>query len=101
MKTPRFTRHTLIASLAAAAVLLTACESMTPEQKGTAAGAGIGAATGAVISAATGGKAGVGAAVGGVVGAGAGALGSSLTEPEDVNLGDPPWRNPEARPQLD
>lgn len=42
-----------------------------------------------------------GALVGGIVGAGAGALGSSLTTPEQVNLGDPPWRNPEARLRLD
>ena len=61
---------------------------------GTAAGAATGAGIGAL-----GGP--PGAVVGGVVGAGAGALGSSLTEPEDVNLGDPPWRNPEARPKLD
>ena len=85
MKT-RFTRHTLIASLAAAAVLLSACESMTPEQKGTAAGAGIGAATGAVISAATGGKAGVGAAVGGLVGAVAGNIWSKKQEERRVAM---------------
>jgi outer membrane protein OmpA-like peptidoglycan-associated protein len=72
--------RTLIASLAASSLLLAGCESMTPTQKGTAAGAGIGAATGAVISAATGGKAGVGAVVGGAVGAVAGNIWSKKQE---------------------
>jgi len=53
---------------------------MSERQKGTAAGAGIGAAAGAVISSATGGKAGTGAVVGGAIGAVAGNLWSKRME---------------------
>jgi hypothetical protein len=42
-----------------------------------------------------------GTAAGAATGAGIGALASSLTIPDRANLGDPPWRNPEARPRLD
>lgn len=53
---------------------------MSERQKGTAVGAGIGAAGGAVISSATGGKAGTGAVVGGAIGAIAGNLWSKRME---------------------
>jgi hypothetical protein len=41
-----------------------------------------------------------GAATGAAAGAETGALGSPLTIPDRANLGDPPWRNLEARPRL-
>lgn len=59
-------------------------------QGGAAAGAASGAAVGAL-----GGP--VGAVVGGIVGAGAGATTGAVTDPSDVNLGRPVWRNPETR----
>jgi outer membrane protein OmpA-like peptidoglycan-associated protein len=62
------------------AALATACADMSERQKGTAAGAGIGAAAGAVLSSATGGKAGTGAVVGGALGAVAGNLWSKRME---------------------
>ena len=58
-----------LTTLAVAALLtLGACSNMSPQQKNTAVGAGVGAAAGAIL---TGGSvigAGVGAAVGGVIG---------------------------------
>jgi hypothetical protein len=57
---------------------------------GAAAGAASGAAVGAL-----GGP--VGMVVGGVIGAGAGAATGAVTDPSDVNLGRPVWRNPEVR----
>lgn len=66
MKTlPRASRALALTTLAAA-VLLTACADMTPNQKGTAVGAGIGAVAGAAIG---------GNAQGTAIGAGLGALG--------------------------
>jgi outer membrane protein OmpA-like peptidoglycan-associated protein len=82
----RISARPLIASLAAASLLLAGCESMTPTQKGTAAGAGIGAATGAAISVVTGGKAGVGAVVGGAVGAVAGNIWSKKQEERKAEM---------------
>jgi outer membrane protein OmpA-like peptidoglycan-associated protein len=69
-----------LATLAAAALALAGCESMTPTQKGTAVGAGVGAAGGAVIGKAAGDRAGVGAVVGGAVGAIAGNIWSKRQE---------------------
>lgn len=66
--------------IVAATMLTTGCASMGEREKGTAAGAGIGAATGAIISSATGGKAGTGAVVGGALGAVAGNLWSKRME---------------------
>jgi outer membrane protein OmpA-like peptidoglycan-associated protein len=66
--------------VAAASLLLAACENMSERQKGTAGGAAIGAVAGAVLSSATGGKAGTGAVVGGAVGAVAGNLWSKRME---------------------
>jgi outer membrane protein OmpA-like peptidoglycan-associated protein len=73
-------RTTAVAAVAAAAVFMTGCENMSTTQKGTAAGAGIGAAAGAVISKGTGGKAGTGAVVGGAIGAVAGNIWSKRQE---------------------
>ncbi|MFM2059740.1 MAG: hypothetical protein RLY71_4125, partial [Pseudomonadota bacterium] len=63
-----------------AALALAGCANMTETQKGTAAGAGIGAVGGAVIAKATGGKAGTGAVIGGAVGAVAGNIWSKRME---------------------
>lgn len=81
--------------LAAAMLGLAACG--THPQGRVEGGTAAGAATGAGIGALAGPP---GVLVGGIVGAGVGALGSSLTTPAQVNLGDPPWRNPAARPRL-
>lgn len=62
------------------ALALSGCANMTETQKGTAAGAGIGAVGGAVIAKATGGKAGTGAVIGGAVGAVAGNIWSKRME---------------------
>jgi len=64
----------------AVAVAAAGCSNMGEREKGTAAGAGIGAAAGAVISSVTGGKAGTGAVVGGALGAVAGNLWSKRME---------------------
>ncbi|MEK8031644.1 OmpA family protein [Ideonella sp. DXS29W] len=66
--------------IVAAAVLSSGCSNMGAREKGTAAGAGIGAAAGAIISTTTGGKAGTGAVVGGALGAVAGNLWSKRME---------------------
>ncbi len=78
-------RGTLCA-VAAAALLMTGCESMSERQQGTAKGAGIGAVAGAVLSSATGGKAGTGAVVGGALGAVAGNLWSKRQEDRRVAM---------------
>jgi outer membrane protein OmpA-like peptidoglycan-associated protein len=62
------------------AVLTAGCANMSERERGTATGAGIGAAAGAVLSSATGGKAGTGAVVGGALGAVAGNLWSKRQE---------------------
>jgi outer membrane protein OmpA-like peptidoglycan-associated protein len=69
-------RGTFVFVVAAVAVAISGCESMTETQKGTATGAGIGAAAGAVIGAMTaGGHTGRSAATGAAVGAAVGAAG--------------------------
>ena len=70
----------------AAALLLAGCG--TNQGDRAASGALIGAGAGAVIGAATG-NAGAGAAIGAVGGAVVGAA----TDPCDLNLGDPFWRD--------
>ncbi len=65
-------------SLAAAALLLTACGYSTADR--AASGAAIGGGTAAVV----GGDVVAGAAVGAAVGA--------ITDPNDINLGKPVWR---------
>ena len=59
---------------------------MSERQKGTATGAGIGAAAGAVLSSATGGKAGTGAVLGGALGAIAGNVWSKRQEDRRVAM---------------
>ncbi len=73
-------------SLTATALVLSGCESMSERQKGTATGAGIGAAAGAVLSSTTGGKAGTGAVIGGALGAVAGNLWSKKQEERRVAM---------------
>jgi outer membrane protein OmpA-like peptidoglycan-associated protein len=73
-------------SLAAAALVLSACENMSGRQKGTATGAGIGAIAGAAVGSATGGKAGTGAVIGGALGAVAGNLWSKRQEERRVAM---------------
>ncbi len=66
---------TLIAAATGAAMLLAGCENLGPREKGTAAGAGIGAVAGAAIGALTGGN-NVGKSA--VLGAAVGAIGGNL-----------------------
>ena len=70
--------------------LLAACG--TNPQERTTGGAAAGAATGAGIGALAGPP---GIVVGGLVGAGAGAATGAATSPNQVNLGKPPWTNPQ------
>jgi outer membrane protein OmpA-like peptidoglycan-associated protein len=75
-----------VLSLTAAAFVLSGCESMSERQKGTATGAGVGAAAGAILSSTTGGKAGTGAVIGGALGAVAGNLWSKKQEERRVAM---------------
>ncbi len=72
--------------------LLSACGE-TPKER-TTGGAAAGAATGAAVGALAGPP---GMAVGALVGGGAGAATGATTSPQQVNLGKPPWTNPETR----
>lgn len=72
--------------------LLAACG--TDPKERTTGGAAAGAATGAGIGA-LGGPPGM--AVGALIGGGAGAITGAATQPKDVNLGKPPWTNPDTR----
>lgn len=77
----------LILSIAAAAALaLAGCGTNTGDR--LASGALLGAAGGAVLGGIAG-NAGTGAAIG----AGVGALAGAATDPCDLNLGDPVWKN--------
>src|SRR5690348_10716171 len=66
----------------------------TNPQERTTGGAAAGAATGAGIGALAGPP---GMVVGALVGGGAGATAGAVTTPQQVNLGKPPWTNPETR----
>ena len=57
-------------------------------------GAAAGAATGAGIGMIAGPP---GAAAGALIGGGAGAIAGATTSPQEVNLGRPPWNNPNTR----
>ncbi len=76
----------------AALCALAACGTQPKER--TTGGAAAGAATGAGIGAIAGPP---GALVGAAVGAGAGAAAGATTSPNQLNLGKPPWTNPETR----
>lgn len=82
------TRLAAIASVA----LLAACGTKPSER--ASGGAAAGAATGATVGA-LGGP--VGVAGGALIGGAAGAATGAATSPSDVNLGKPPWTNPQAR----
>ncbi len=73
-------------------LVLAACGTNPNER--TTGGAAAGAATGAGIGAIAGPP---GMALGAVVGAGAGAVTGATTSPSNLNLGAPPWDNPQAR----
>ncbi|MBV1795576.1 peptidoglycan-binding domain-containing protein [Siccirubricoccus sp. G192] len=85
-----------LVGVAVMALAVTACG--TEPRERTTGGAAAGAATGAGIGA-LGGP--VGALAGAAIGAGAGAATGAATSPRDVNLGEPPWSNPEVRTPLD
>ena len=78
------------------ALALAACG--TNPRDRTTGGAAAGAATGAGIGA-LGGP--VGALGGAAIGGGIGAVAGATTSPQDVNLGTPPWSNPEVRTPVD
>ncbi|WP_135469345.1 peptidoglycan-binding domain-containing protein [Crenalkalicoccus roseus] len=69
-----------------------ACGTAQPDR--TTGGAAAGAATGAGIGALAGPP---GVLAGAAIGAGAGAVTGAATDPRTVNLGDPPWRDPQVR----
>lgn len=78
---PMGQRALIVGSVIAVALFTSGCESMGPQEKGTAAGAGIGAVAGAAIGSMTGGKNTVrGAAIGAAAGAIAGNLWSKRME---------------------
>jgi hypothetical protein len=84
--------------LGTAAVVLAVAACGTREPDRATGGAATGAATGAAVGA-LGGP--VGVLAGAAIGAGAGAATGYATSPSDVNLGRPPWSNPEVRTPLD
>jgi hypothetical protein len=81
-------RTVAISSLA----MLAACGTTTSER--ASGGGAAGAATGAGIGALAGPP---GIVVGALVGGGAGAATGAATSPNQVNLGKPPWTNPQTR----
>ncbi len=85
-----------ILGAAGLALALAACGTNSSDR--TTGGAAAGAATGAGVGA-LGGP--VGALAGAAIGAGAGAVAGATTSPRDVNLGTPPWSNPEVRTPID
>jgi outer membrane protein OmpA-like peptidoglycan-associated protein len=82
-QSPALTRISLIA---AAALALAGCESMSERQKGTAVGAGAGALVGAAIGSVTGGNAATGALIGGALGAVGGNLWSKRMEDKKAQM---------------
>jgi outer membrane protein OmpA-like peptidoglycan-associated protein len=80
------TSRIAVTGLAAAALLVTGCASMSDRERGTASGAGIGAVAGAVLGSATGGNAGGSAVIGGALGAIAGNLWSKRQEDRRVAM---------------
>lgn len=83
----------LMSLIAAGAVVLVAgCGQQEPGR--TTGGAAAGAATGAGIGALAGPP---GILAGAVIGGGAGALTGASTNANQLNLGTPPWNNPETR----
>lgn len=85
-------KHTMTAVAVGMLGLLAACGTQPSER--TSGGAAAGAATGAAVGALAGPP---GVVVGGLVGAGAGATTGAVTKPDQLNLGKPPWTNPQTR----
>jgi phage tail tape-measure protein len=85
-------RYVMTAVAIGALAVLAACGTNEPER--TSGGAAAGAATGAGIGALAGPP---GVVVGALVGGGAGAATGAATSPSQVNLGKPPWTNPQTR----
>ena len=85
----RYAARTVAISLLA---MLAACGTTTSER--ASGGGAAGAATGAGIGALAGPP---GIVVGALVGGGAGASTGAATSPNEVNLGKPPWTNPQTR----
>src|SRR5690349_18279901 len=85
-------KNTVRLTALGALCLLSACGTAPGER--TTGGAAAGAATGAGIGALAGPP---GMAVGALVGGGAGAATGAATSPQQVNLGKPPWTNPQTR----
>ncbi len=85
---------TILKSLIAigAIALIAGCGQQEPGR--TSGGAAAGAATGAGIGALAGPP---GILAGAVIGGGAGALSGAATNPNQLNLGSPPWTNPNTR----
>lgn len=81
-------RKTIAVAAIISVSFLAACGSREPEraQGGAAAGAATGAAVGIV-----GGP--VGVVAGGAIGAAAGATTGTVTKPNQVNMGSPPWHD--------
>ncbi|MGH7078409.1 MAG: YMGG-like glycine zipper-containing protein [Acetobacteraceae bacterium] len=73
-------------------VALAGCGQSEPGR--TTGGAAAGAATGAGVGMIAGPP---GAAAGALIGAGVGAVAGAATSPQQVNLGKPPWNNPNTR----
>jgi len=78
-------RHSTLAFAVAACLALGACGT-NPGDRGLS-GAGLGAGAGAVVGALAGGPI-LGAAL---IGGAAGAVAGVLTDPNKINLGNPPW----------
>ncbi len=85
-------KHAMTAVALGMLGLLAACGTQPSER--TSGGAAAGAATGAAVGALAGPP---GVVVGGLVGAGAGAATGAATKPSQLNLGKPPWTNPQTR----
>jgi hypothetical protein len=85
-------RHAVTIMAVGTLGLLAACGT-APKERATG-GAAAGAATGAGIGALAGPP---GVVAGALIGGGAGAATGAATSPSQVNLGKPPWTNPETR----
>src|SRR5215469_11467271 len=85
-------RYAVMAVTIGSLATVAACGSTTSER--ASGGGAAGAATGAGIGALAGPP---GIVVGALVGGGAGAATGAATSPNQVNLGKPPWTNPETR----
>ncbi|MEO8278982.1 MAG: OmpA family protein [Ideonella sp.] len=86
MNTLRTPTRVAMFTLAAGAIALAGCADMSPRQRGTATGAGIGAVAGAAIGSVTGGRAGTGAVAGGALGAVIGNIWSKRMEDRRVAM---------------